>query len=145
MHIHTGKVTTRSGARTHYDIRGLAHCGAGTGRTHTATRQRADATTDLTTICRRCLPALRRALADAATTGDPAAASAALALRPPAQAALEDAARLAELRAFHTRLAHERRQLPVTPPNYRRRLLAALDAGGPLDPAEFPNLFPAAA
>jgi hypothetical protein len=94
-----GKVSTRKGARYHLDTLGLAHCGAGTGRIMAATRWVADGTVQLTTVCRRCLKALRARLADAATTGDVYAADAAYTLTPADEAARRDASLLEDIRA----------------------------------------------
>lgn len=82
MHIFLGKVSTIRNARQHLDVLGRAHCGAGRGSTITATRWRADATIRIADVCRRCLKALRRAVASAAATGDTYAADAAIALEP---------------------------------------------------------------
>lgn len=126
-----GRVTTRKGARTHLDINGRAHCGAGRGIIDPATRWVADATVDPAVVCRRCIKALRAALA-AQPADDIAAAGAALYLQTPEQATAHDAALAADLRGFHAHLAATRHQPSlaerqgITGDAYRRQLLAEL-------------------
>lgn len=130
-----GKVSNRKGARQHLDIAGRAHCGAGRGTTSADTRWVVDGTVDTATVCRRCLKALRAALAEAAAT-HPAAADAAYMLTAPAEAAERDAALAADLLAFHRQRAADRQPAPIDP-FYRENLLAELrreiDAQAPAD------------
>jgi hypothetical protein len=121
-----GKVSDRKGARQHLDVAGRAHCGAGRGVIAAATRWEVDATVVTDTVCRRCLKALRAALAAAAAVHT-AAADAAYYLTPPAQAAARDAELAADLFAFHTRRQAEA-AAPAPAWNHRELLLAELAA-----------------
>lgn len=58
-----GRVTERKGARLHLDTAGRAHCGAGRGTIAADTRRQLDGDADATTVCRRCIKAIRAALA----------------------------------------------------------------------------------
>jgi hypothetical protein len=123
-----GKVSALEGAREHLDVLGRAHCGAGNGRTIAATRWRADATLRLSGICKRCLKALRKRIADAAAAGDTAAAGAVIALEP--DDPRRDAALLADIRA-HLRRVHTPEPTPLElsglhSHEYAARLLASL-------------------
>lgn len=104
MHVTIGRVSTRKGARQHLDTLGRAHCGAGTGITMAATRWTVDGTVHTDTICRRCLPALRTRLAEAAQAGCPDADAAAYMLAPADVAEARDAALLADISAHLTRV-----------------------------------------
>lgn len=128
-----GKVSDRKGARTHLDILGRAHCGAGRGIIAAATRWEVDGTVLPATVCRRCIKALRAALAEAATVHQ-AATDAAYVLVTPEVAAARNTALLADLIAFHTRRAAE--AAPPAPAWNHRELLLAELANGPV-PAGF--------
>lgn len=117
-----GKVSERKGARQHLDVAGRAHCGAGRGTIAAATRWIVDGTVALQTVCRRCIKALRAALAEAT---DAAGRDAAYMLTPAAEAAARDAELAADLRAFHAELAEAARPAPA-PWNHRELLLAEL-------------------
>lgn len=121
-----GKVSERKGARQHLDVAGRAHCGAGRGTIAAATRWAVDATVDTTTVCRRCLKALRAALA-ANLTAETAAGAAHM-LAPADVATRRDADLLADMRAFHARLAADAEPAPVAW-NHRDLILAELRAG----------------
>lgn len=131
-----GRVSTRKNARQHLDTAGRAHCGAGTGVIAAATRWAVDGSVATETVCRRCIKALRTALAAQPDT-DTAAAGAALFLATPADAAREDAALLADLRTFQAGLAAQRAQFPQTEADrlgmtdweYRHHVRARLAAG----------------
>jgi hypothetical protein len=127
-----GKVTERKGARWHLDIRGRAHCGAGRGVIAAATRWVADATIEVAKVCRRCIKALRAAVAETAAAGDVAGAGAAHMLMPPAEAAAYDRDLLADMRAFHdARTAArdaEHARIAANSWTHRERLLARLAA-----------------
>lgn len=62
--VQVGKVTTLKRARLHLDVDGRARCGSGRGRILGGTR-RAPVPADEPTICRHCLPHLRRAIDEA--------------------------------------------------------------------------------
>lgn len=123
-----GKVSTLEGARWHLDILGRAHCGAGRGRTLAATRWRVDATVPLDEVCKRCLKALRRRVAEAEAAGDAYATGAVVALRP--DDPRRDAALIADIRE-HLRRAHTPEPTPLelsglASHEYAARLLASL-------------------
>lgn len=130
MHVLMAKVTTIAGARLHLDVHGLAHCGAGRGRTLAATRWRIDGTVELTEVCRRCLKAARRRVAEAAATGDAYATDAQVALQPHDPRA--DDALVADI-AAHLRRVHTPDPTPLELSGldsytFRARLLAGLRA-----------------
>lgn len=60
--VTVGQVTTRKGYRLHLADTGRAHCGAGRGRIIAARTLTSD---HQPVLCRRCLKAIRRAIADA--------------------------------------------------------------------------------
>jgi hypothetical protein len=84
-----GKVTERKGARLHLDTAGRAHCGAGRGTIAADTRRQLDGDADALTVCRRCIKAIRAALAAILD-----AAAAAGGMMTPAEAIARDAANL---------------------------------------------------
>jgi hypothetical protein len=130
MQVIIGKVSTRTNARDHLDVHGRAHCGAGNGVTMQATRWQLDATVIVERICRRCIKALRRRLAEQAATGDQHSAGAAHMLAPADQAAAADRLMLSDMRR-HLRAVHTPPQTPaelagLSSDEFRRRLLAEL-------------------
>lgn len=128
--IEIGKVSNREDAREHWSVYGWAFCGAGAGRTMAATRWRVDGTVLVAGVCRRCLKALRRRLAEAGDAGDEYAASAAYMLEP--QDAARDRLMVADMRR-HLRAVHTPDPTPaelagLDSDTFRRRLLAELGA-----------------
>lgn len=147
-----GKVSERKGARNHLEVAGRAHCGAGRGEIHADSRRQLDGDTDATTVCRRCVKALRAALAAAVAAYDatdgpmtPAeidAREAASLFATPAERAARQAELAAGIVAFHqARRAEqdaEAERIAAASWDYRERLLAEL-ANGPM-PAGFEDL-----
>lgn len=147
-----GKVSERKGARNHLDVAGRAHCGAGRGTIAEATRRAIDGDLDATSMCRRCVKALRTTLAGviaaAETAGGPmtraetAARDAANLFATPAETAARAAELAAGILTFHqARRADEDAELAAIAAgswDYRARLLAEL-ASGPV-PAGFEDL-----
>lgn len=130
--INIAKVSTRPAARDHYDVAGRAYCGAGSGITSAATRWRPDATVNVARVCRRCLKALRVALATAAAAGDQYAAGAAEFLAPAdprRDAALVESIR-ATVRAARTPDPTPLELSGLTQEAYRARLLGELATVG---------------
>lgn len=68
MKVQIGKVTTARRGRLHLDIDGRARCGSGLGRIRSLTltlTRRDPRPVDEPLMCRRCLPYLRAAIAEA--------------------------------------------------------------------------------
>lgn len=132
MQVIIGRVSARKGARQHLDVAGRAHCGAGNGITAAATRWVVDGTVQLATVCRRCIKALRKALAAQAEAGDLVAADAAYAVATPEQVAAREAELAAAINAHLAQV-----NIPEPTPaetlglfgyQYQQRLLAELAA-----------------
>lgn len=147
-----GKVSERKGARLHLDTAGRAHCGAGRGTIAADTRRQLDGDADATTVCRRCIKAIRAALAAAVaaydtadgpmTPAEIAARDAAGLLATPAERAARDAqvaaGIVAAARARREAQDAELAAIAAGSWNHRERLLAEL-ANMPM-PAGFEDL-----